>query len=221
LLGLGGAARQLTGQQLVEKHAQRVDIRAGIDVLLSHRLLGAHVPGRAELLAILRLDGTVDRFGDPEIDDLGVRVVPRRCHEHVGRLDVAVDDPLLMGVLHPVADLFEELEAFPDAEAAGIAEPGDGLAGHILHREVWTSILGSACFEDERYVRMAHERERLPLAFEASEDLGAVPISPDELQGDPALDRGLLFSLVNLSHSSGADLTEDPVRSDAAALDGS
>ncbi len=93
--------------------------RARVDVEPGHlRLLGAHVRRRADHLAELgeeRLVGelAVGRLGDAEVDDLRHRHAVVQRHEHVGGLDVAVDDALLVGVLDRVADLDEELEARP------------------------------------------------------------------------------------------------------------
>ena len=51
--------RRGAGQQLVEQHAQRIDVAAGIDVQPAHlRLLGAHVQRRADELR----QGRVDRL---------------------------------------------------------------------------------------------------------------------------------------------------------------
>ena len=38
--------------------------------------------------------------------------------QHVGRLEVAMDDALLMGVLHGLADLNEQLQPLADGAAA-------------------------------------------------------------------------------------------------------
>jgi len=45
------------------------------------------------------------RFGNAEIDDLGNRLVVVHRHDHIGRLDIPVNHPFLMGVLNPLADL--------------------------------------------------------------------------------------------------------------------
>ena len=84
-----------TGQDLVKDRAQRVDVGRRADVLgSSHGLLGSHVAGRAHDVAGLGL--VIVRFqplGQPEVGDLGCAVSGQ---EHVGRLEVAVDDPGLM-----------------------------------------------------------------------------------------------------------------------------
>ena len=52
----------------------------------------------------------VDRLGDAEVDDLGHGLAVVERDQHVRRLDVAVDDPLLVGVLDRLADRDEELQ---------------------------------------------------------------------------------------------------------------
>ena len=84
-------------------------------------LLGAHVLERADDRAVLgeqRLLGQplVDRLGDAEVDDLGHRLAVVERHQHVRRLDVAVDDPLLVGVLDRLADRDEQLEPLAGGE---------------------------------------------------------------------------------------------------------
>ena len=50
------------------------------------------------------------RLGDAEVDHLGHgRAVVQR-DQHVGGLEVAVDDPLLVRVLHGLADRDEQLQ---------------------------------------------------------------------------------------------------------------
>ena len=102
--------RRRAGQQFVEQHAERIDVGARVDVQAAHLgLLGAHVQRRADHLREVGVDRAlgqllVDRFGHAEVDDLGHRLAVVRRDQHVRRLDVAVDDPFLMGVLHRLAD---------------------------------------------------------------------------------------------------------------------
>ena len=51
------------------------------------------------------------RLGHSEVDDLGHRLAVDQRDQDVGRLQVTMDDALLMGVLHRLADRHEELEA--------------------------------------------------------------------------------------------------------------
>ena len=68
--------RRAAAQQLVQEHAEGVDVAAGVDILARHLgLFGAHVGGRADHLAELGVDGLLaeppaEGFGDSEVDDL-------------------------------------------------------------------------------------------------------------------------------------------------------
>ena len=100
-----------TGEQLVEQHPKRVDVRAGVDVQVRHlRLLGTHVLRRADELTELGEDGALGEplrrgLGDTEIDDLRRVLLVLGRHQHVRRLDVPMDDPLLVRMLHAGADV--------------------------------------------------------------------------------------------------------------------
>src|SRR5262245_42557276 len=56
------------------------------------------------------------RLGHAEVDDLRHGPAVVQGDQHVGRLDVAVDDPLLMRVLHRLADRHEQLQTLPWCE---------------------------------------------------------------------------------------------------------
>jgi hypothetical protein len=46
-------------------------------------------------------------FGNAEIDDLGCRPAILKCDQNVRRLEIAVNDALLVSMLHGVANLDE------------------------------------------------------------------------------------------------------------------
>jgi len=108
--------RPPTRQQLVENRADRVDVRALIEIL-AHRLLGRHVDRRAEDLARLRERqwhrrhpvraivglglGTREIFGEPPVDDDGLAEV---TDEDIRRLEIAVDDLFAVRVRHRIGD---------------------------------------------------------------------------------------------------------------------
>ena len=52
------------------------------------------------------------RLGHAEVDHLGHRLAVVQRDQDVGRLDVAMDDAFLMGVLHGLADRNEQFQAF-------------------------------------------------------------------------------------------------------------
>ena len=86
-----------------------MSLRVSTSSWLKLGLLGAHVLERADDLAEL---GEHRAFGEPlggglghaEVDDFGHRLAVVFGDEDVRRLEVAVDDALLMGVLDGLAD---------------------------------------------------------------------------------------------------------------------
>ena len=93
--GVSPEERRATGDHLEEHDAERVDVAAGVDAD-ALGLLGGEVGGRAHDRtglgqALLGVDGP----GDAEVGDLHLALVG---DQHVARLHVAVDDPVLVGV---------------------------------------------------------------------------------------------------------------------------
>ncbi len=115
-----GSGRDLAGEHLVEGAAQRVDIAPGVHRVRVPRLLGRDVvegadgrpvPGHRHLL------GQVDR--QPEVGQLGRAV---GGDHDVVRVDVAVDQPFLMGVLQTQGDLPGQPGGGAGAERAVLGE---------------------------------------------------------------------------------------------------
>ena len=125
--------RRTADQQLVEDRAQRIDVGGRADLaVLASRLFGRHVTGRAQDGAALRLAGiVVHPLGQAEIRDLGHRV-PRPVirgqrlrigipapddgrlavdlgQQNIGRLEVAMDDPALVGHIHGARQRLDQL----------------------------------------------------------------------------------------------------------------
>ena len=103
--------RRLAGQHLVADDAASVDVRLR-GQLHAARLLRAHVRGRAKDGAGARLlrIGRV-HLGHREVQHL--HKVARALHldeEHVVRLDIAVDDALLVCFLQRLTDLRQDAE---------------------------------------------------------------------------------------------------------------
>ena len=116
---LADVERQAIGQHPIEQDAERVDVAPSVDVRRSAaQLLRAHVGERAHQLSAHGLSSQplhvrASRAGDPEVEHLrlaGVR------HEHVRRLQIAVDDPALVRVLNGIGELDDEPDALGDRQ---------------------------------------------------------------------------------------------------------
>ena len=157
----GPAERQLAAQELVEHDPQAVDVAAAVDMMgLAGGLLGTHVRRRADDLAVHRHDGVgLGANGQPEIDQdrpaqpvralfLGRSFPPivspvRTLHHDIGRLDVAMDQPVVVRVVEGLGDLRDEQGALPEGEPAllqrvperrALDEVGD-QDGDVIQRE--------------------------------------------------------------------------------------
>ena len=161
----------------------------------------------------------VDRLGHAEVDHLGHRLAVVQRHQHVRRLDVAVNDPLLMGVLDRLADRDEQLEPFAGRELVAVAVLGDRDALDQLHDEVGPAGVGRAGVEDLGDVGVVHQRQGLPLGLEAGDHLVGVHARLDDLEGDLAADGLLLLGHEDDAHAAFADLLQQLVGADERAGD--
>ena len=66
-------------------------------------------------------EAVVGGLGDAEVDHLGDEIVAVDRDQYVGRLDVPVDDALLVGMLQGMADWNTKLESLTDGQAVVIA----------------------------------------------------------------------------------------------------
>ena len=156
-------------------------------------------------------------LGDAEVDDLRHRLIVHHGDQHVLRLDVAVDDSLLMGVLHRLAHGNEELQAFFQRELVPVAVVGDRLAVDQFHDKVGPARFRAAGVEDLGDVRMVHHRQGLPLGLEAGQNLPRVHARLDDLQRHPPADRLFLVGKIDSSKTAFAQHAEQFVRADCRA----
>ena len=99
--------REFAGEEFVKHHAEREDVRTVVGVGALD-LLGGHIPRRANGAPLLceARPGRRPQLGEPEVHDLRDTVL---ADHDVLRLDVPVDDPLLVGGGEPVGDLDADL----------------------------------------------------------------------------------------------------------------
>jgi hypothetical protein len=213
--GRDGELAELVGraaaEELVEHDAQGIDVAARVDrTRIGGALLRAHVGESAHELAHLRArrapgDGDVRGARHAEVDHLGL---PRGTDQHVPGLEVAVDDPVLVAVLHGLADPQEELD--PAAKrwpGLGHVRIEGARAGHELHREVGHALAvqdGRAAGVDLRHGCVLQPAAELDLALETTQRLGRQEPAAHELERDRAA-RMVLFRLPDHAHAALAD----------------
>ena len=152
-----------------EDDAQGVDVGAAVEGgRVAGHLLGAHVGERPDHLADFGAGGRVQvRVGGPghaEVEDFGLA---RFVHQDVGRLEVAVDDAVLVRVLHSVADAGREVEAGGRIEVAAAGVGVERYAVDELHGEVGAAVVGHAGGVDLRDARVVQAAQDVRLPGEA------------------------------------------------------
>ncbi len=133
--GAGVSYGQRSGQHLVHRHAQRVDVRG--EHRLAVELFGRHVGRAADDRRAVR--GNLEEARGAEVRDLQHVVL---ADEHVGRTQVAMKHALPVRVVDGVADLAGEVERARQLDRA--LERDDvleRLARHVLHHDEEDAVL--------------------------------------------------------------------------------
>ena len=144
-----------------------------IDVLQATALLRAHVARRPEHVtrASLHADRyvTAHGLGDPEIDDLRHHPLAFAAEENVLRLQIAVNQPLLVDQRHRRTHVTQDASRLSQREATLLIQPPpQRLPMQELHHQVGTVGIGAEV-EHLNHVRASEPRQRLRLAQEARE----------------------------------------------------
>ena len=179
-------------------------------------LLGAHVAGRAEELAGPGQAGPgqqvgVGGAGHAEVEHFRLSGL---LHEDVGGLQVAVDDALVVGVLHRVAHPRHQAHAGAEVEAVAAGVLVQGQAADELHREERLAVVGEAGLVDLRDAGVVQPAQDLGLVGEALEERGRGEAGADDLEGDSAA-RAVLLRLVDGAHAALAQQADDGIVGDA------
>ncbi len=215
LLGAGAGERAVAGEQLVEHHAERVDVAALVH-LVGRRaeLLGRRVQELAEERPAHRQSGGAgDDFGDAEVDELdhGLAELVPGHHDVVGR-NVPVDDPLAMEEAEPGQRLTGQVEREPQGRGADPLE-------HLLQRDALDVFhddeAAARLIEREvvhlRDVRVAQLDRHLGLAQEpGAQTLVGLVLRPHDLD-DADLVEQAVAHLVDRAHAPLVQLLQELV----------
>src|SRR5262249_9165471 len=154
------------------------------------------------------------RLGDAEVDHLEHRFVVAIANEHVRRLQIAMDDPLLMSMLHRLAGTEEKIESLLQRQVMLVAIASDRYPLNQFHDEIRSAGRGRPAVMHLGDIRMIHDRERLPLSFETSDDLPRVHAGLEHLEGNLAADWLGLLGEEDDAEAAFADVLEELVRTD-------
>ena len=201
-LGRVAVARRRADEQRPQRGGQAVDVAGGRDGPAGEHL-GRHEARRADRdRALLLL--AAERAGHAEVDEDHALV----AEDHVRRLDVAVDDLLVVDVLQGLAAVAGELDAVADGQpriAVALEHGAEVEALDELHDDVG-ALLVAGVVEDLDQARMAQARQQARLDLEAR---GVADV-------EQALDRDLAALLavqraVDGAHRAAGDRRDDLV----------
>jgi hypothetical protein len=209
--------RGRAGEELVEHDADRVEIRAAVD-LAAADLLGRHVARRArEALGgrHVELGIAVRRLGEAEVEQLDL-IAARE--EHVLGLEIPVHDALAVRLGEAVEDLPREEDRAIRLHRLAHVE-AEMAARHVLHRDVRRAVV-FAHVVHVRDRRVVHARREPRLAQEARARVGPeLGRRQQELERDDAIEV-IVPRAEHGAHAALPEQVEDQVAADRGAGDG-
>ena len=152
----------------------------------------------------------VEQFRDAKVEQL--RFALRR-HADVRRLDVAMNDQMLVRVGDGRANFAKKVESLLHREPACLAIVVESVAFHIFHGEKWNSIRGHAAAVKLRDVRMIQAGEETLFVFEVAKDVVCVHAATNELERGFAIQFSIVRE-INFAHSAAADERQNFVIAD-------
>ena len=199
--------------ELAEHRPHAEQVAALVDAAPAH-LLRRHVVGGSHRDPAARFLGLRER--DPEVHDLDVAVAGE---EHVGGLDVAVDDARRMRAAQPLEDLEDDLDLPAEGEGRALSQRVlQVLAVQELHRDERRAVGVVAEVEDRDDVGVDHPGDGPGLALEADLPLGIFrDLREHDLERHVALEERVV-GLVHDPHGSLAQPVDDFVLAEALGL---
>ena len=208
---------RLAADQFKKDAAQRIHVGACVHMRAAVLdLLRADVARRADELIDPRGDGVAGAFAfqnlrDAEVDDLGHGFASLVHHHDVAGLDVAVDDPFLVRVIHRTADRNEQRETLAQVQVVLLAVADDGAALHHLHHEIGSADVRLARVQDAGDVGMLHDGERALFDGEAAQNVRRSHARLHNLDRHDAVDRLHLLCTIDHTEATLAEFVEQSV----------
>ena len=202
------------GQQFVQDRAQAVHVGCRADLgPVARRLLGRHVAWRARDYAGGRhVDCAGEHLREAEVGHVGLAI---GVEQDVRRLQVAVNDPLLVQMFDGPSHGGHQPHGGVDADWSLLDPFGEALAGDVLHREEVLAVkLADVVDVDD--VRVSQSGGGLGFGLKAADQLGRSEVAgQDHLDGHRAVEP-FLPGLVDDAHAAAADLADQLVRAEIA-----
>ena len=201
--------RRAPGQDLIEDRAQGIGIRGRSDVLgVPAGLLGGHVAGRAHDLTGLGLPAVrFQPLGQAEVGDLGDPLVGE---QDIGRLEISVNDPALMGRMDGPGQRGHQLGSGPSGLGRARQPVVEVPAFEQFQRHERQAV-DFADVVDLQDVRVPEPGDRLGLDSEPGQMVHLRLLSAhDHLESHQAI-QALLARLVHNAHAPFTELAEDVV----------
>ena len=204
-------------ERLVEDDAEPVDVGAAVELEAAARLLRAHVRGRAAHHAGAGDGGGragAGDLGDAEVEELGDHLAAGEAvEEDVARLDVAVDDPLVVRQREGAGHVADRRQHVERPEGAGALEDGvERVAREQLHHQEGRAVLGVADVEHVDDARVADAPADAGLGEEALDGGGILggDAGSHHLDGDLAAE-GVVDRSPDDSHPALPEEADQPV----------
>src|SRR5262249_38746560 len=144
---------------------------------------------------------SVDGAGHTKVEHLWLS---RLLHKDVGGLQVAVDDPLVVSVLHRVAHARQQSHASGQIEAMTANVLVQGRAADELHREIRLAVVAKARLVYLGDAGVVQPTEDLRFVRETLTDGRGGEIGANDLEGDSST-RAVLLRLIDDSHADLGD----------------
>src|SRR5262249_55821976 len=153
------------------------------------------------------------QLGDAEIEELWD---PFFCDQNVAGLQIAVDNQVLVSVLHGFTNEPEHLQSFDYGEIVVSTIPGDPQTVNEFQHEVGEAAVGCSPVEEPGDKRVLEVGEYLPFLPETDQHGIGVHASFHEFEGDFLLKMIVIpYCEVDSSHSTAAQEPNHTIGSDA------